>query len=276
MSLMRTLARFTKLEHTIFSLPIVFAGAYLGAGRHLPALYTLVLIALAATGGRILGMAMNRILDRKIDALNARTKGRELPAGVMTLGKAWLIAGIGLAVYLAACALLGPLILALSPIPAFFLIGYSLLKRFTWLCHYGIGLVLGLGPLAAYVAVKGQVVSAGDILCLAGFTFFWISGYDIIYALQDQEFDRTHGVHSIPGRFGGTVAQGVAALSHLVAFALLVGLAVRLSAGPWVWAPLVCSGIAICLSYVPAIPLPFRFFPLSAVAGIAGSLVVYC
>ncbi|MDP2989006.1 MAG: UbiA family prenyltransferase, partial [Kiritimatiellota bacterium] len=128
MNLLRTLSRFTKIEHTLFSLPIVFAGAYLGADRHIPGLYTLALIALAATGGRILGMAMNRILDRKIDALNVRTKERELPSGAMSLGKARLIAVIGLAVYLASCALLGRIILELSPVPAFFLVGYSLLK----------------------------------------------------------------------------------------------------------------------------------------------------
>ena len=231
MNLLRTLARFVKLEHTIFSLPLVFAGAYLGAGRQIPALPTLVLVALAATGGRILGMAMNRILDREMDALNARTKGRELPAGVLSLRQAWLIAGIGL--------------------------------------------VLGLGPLAAYVAVRGQVAGPGDLLCLAGFTFFWISGYDIIYALQDEVFDRTHGVHSIPGRFGNRLAQGVALLTHLAAFSLLLVYALHYAAGGWVWAPIAVCGAALALSYHPAIPLPARFFPLSAVAGIAGSLIVY-
>lgn len=275
MNLLRMLARFTKIEHTLFSLPLVFAGAYLGAGRHIPGIYTLALIALAAIGGRILGMTMNRILDRKIDALNARTKERALPAGAMSLGQAWLIASIGLAVYLAACALLGRLILELSPVPAFFLIGYSLLKRFTWLSHYGIGLVLGMAPLAACIAVQGRLAVAPDILLLCGFAFLWMSGYDIIYALQDQEFDRAHGVYSIPARFGGAAAEGVAFASHAAALFMLMAFAVCCSDGRWVWAPIAGCGFAFGLSYMPRMPLPARFFPLSAIAGIAGSLVVY-
>lgn len=275
MNLFRTLSRFVKLEHTVFSLPIVFAGAYLGADRHLPSIRTLALIALAATGGRTLGMAMNRILDRKIDALNERTRGRELPAGIMSVKKAALIAAIGLVVYLVSCALLSPLILALSPVPAFFLLIYSLLKRFTWLCHYGIGIVLGMAPLAAYVAVKLSTTVTPDIVLLGGFTFFWISGYDIIYALQDIDFDSQFGIHSIPGRFGSGPAQVVAALSHLAAFALLIALAVHSGTGTLRWVPITCCGVALFMSYIPSIPLPVRFFPLSAVAGIAGSLVVY-
>lgn len=275
MNLLRTLSRFIKIEHTLFSLPIVFAGAYLGAGRRIPGLYTLALIALAATGGRILGMSMNRILDRRIDALNVRTKERELPSGAMSLGKAWLIAAIGLVVYLAACALLGRFILELAPVPAFCLIGYSLLKRFTWLSHYGIGLVLGMAPLAAYVAVQGRLTVAPDILLLSGFTFLWISGYDIIYALQDQEFDRAHGVHSLPARFGGTVAEGAAFASHAAALLILMAFAVWCSEGRWVWAPIACCGFVFGLSYMSWIPLPARFFPLSAMAGIVGALVVY-
>lgn len=275
MNLLRTLSRFTKIEHTLFSLPLVFAGAYLGAGRHIPGLYTLALIALAATGGRILGMSLNRILDRKIDALNVRTKGRELPSGAMSLGKAWLIAAIGLAVYLASCALLGRLILALSPVPAFFLIGYSLLKRFTWLAHYGIGMVLGMAPLAAYVAVQGRLAVAPDIILLCGFAFLWMSGYDIIYAMQDLEFDRAHGVHSIPARFGSAAAEGTAFASHAAALFLLMAFAGWCSDGRWVWVPIACCGFVFGLSYMSWIPLPTRFFPLSAIAGIAGALVVY-
>ncbi len=275
MNIFRTLYRFTKFEHTIFSLPIVFAGAYLGANRHIPELRTLVLVALAATGGRVLGMAMNRILDRKIDALNDRTKSRELPSGSMSLQKAILIATIGLVVYLASCAMLGPLILILSPVPAFFLIIYSLLKRFTWLCHYGIGIVLGMAPLAAHVAVKTSIAVTPEIILLSGFTFFWISGYDIIYALQDIDFDRKFGVHSIPGRFGSTISQVVAAITHIIAFLMLIAFALISASGTLVWAPITCCGIALFMSYIPCIPLPVRFFPLSAVAGIAGSLIVF-
>ena len=267
--------RFTKIEHTIFSLPLVFAGAYLGAGRHLPSLGTLALIVLAATGARILGMTMNRLLDRKLDALNERTKRRELPAGVLSPARAWGIAALGLAIYLGACALLGWRILALAPVPAVFLIGYSLLKRFTCLCHYGIGLVLGMAPLAAHVAVRGTLDVGRDILLLCGFVFFWMSGYDIIYALQDEQSDRRHGVHSLPGRFGSAIAQVVAGVTHVVAVALLAGFVVWCSRGGWGWVAAGCCAMTLVVSYLPRVPLPVRFFPLSAIAGLAGSLVVY-
>ncbi|MEI6972923.1 MAG: UbiA family prenyltransferase, partial [bacterium] len=225
--------------------------------------------------GRVLGMSTNRILDRKIDALNDRTRGRELPSGTLSLHQAWLIALLGLVIYLGACALLGWRILALSPVPAFFLLVYSLLKRFTCLCHYGIGLVLGMAPLAAHVAVRGNLAVGVDIVLLSGFVFFWMSGYDIIYALQDEQFDRTHGVHSIPGGFGAAVAQRVARATHLAALLLLVAFAVCCASRAWVWAPVACCAGALSLSNLPWLPLPMRFFPLSAMAGIAGSLVVY-
>jgi 4-hydroxybenzoate polyprenyltransferase len=275
MNLLRAVSRFTKIEHTLFSLPLVFAGAYLGAGRHVPEIHTLALIIMAATGGRVLGMSMNRIFDRKMDAMNDRTKQRELPAGTMSLGKAWLIAAIGLIVYLFSCALMGWHILALSPVPAFFLTVYSLLKRFTCLCHYGIGLVLGMAPLAAYVAVQGRPSIAPDIFLLSGFVFFWMSGYDIIYAMQDQEFDHEHGVHSIPGRFGVKVAERVAFASHAAAMFLLIAFAACCSTGRWAWVAVGCCAVTFCLSYMSRIPLPLRFFPLSAIASIVGSLVVY-
>ena len=275
MKALHTFSRFTKIEHTIFSLPLVFAGAYLGAGRHLPAFTTLALLILAATGGRILGMSMNRILDRKIDALNSRTQQRELPSGTMPLRHAWQIAASGLVLYLGACALLGWRILALSPVPAFFLLGYSLLKRFTCLCHFGIGLVLGMAPLAAYVAVRNNLSVEIDIILLSGFVFCWMSGYDIIYALQDEAFDRTHGVHSLPGKFGAVIAQRVALATHVAALALLTAFAIWCSAGTWVWVPVACCAGALALSHLPWLPLSMRFFPLSAITGIAGSLVVY-
>jgi 4-hydroxybenzoate polyprenyltransferase len=275
MSILPTLARFTRIEHTIFSLPLVLAGAYLGAGRRLPALLTLLWLLLAATGGRILGMAMNRILDRDLDARNARTRHRELPSGALSLRQGWLVAAAGLALYLCACAMLGWRILALAPVPAVLLIGYSLLKRFTCLCHYGIGVVLGVAPLAAHVAVRGDLLVTREIVLLAGFVFCWMSGYDIIYALQDEQSDRVTGVHSLPGRLGGRRAALVAGLTHLAAAGLLVAYAAWCTTGLLAWLAAGISVLAMGISHLPWLPLPARFFPISAVAGIAGSLVVY-
>jgi 4-hydroxybenzoate polyprenyltransferase len=264
--------RFAKVEHSVFSLPLLFAGAYLGA-RGWPSLSVLALIALAAVGARTLGMAMNRIFDRRLDALNPRTAGRELPSGQMSLAAAAAVAIGGLALYLLACAALGPVCLRLSPIPAVPLIAYSLLKRFTSLCHFGIGLCLALAPLGAFVAVTGDTAVTAEVLLLAAFTFFWISGFDIIYALLDVESDRATGVHSLPAALGTGRAQIIAAAGHVVAVAALI----------WLWQLVgggLASGLAAAVAvgafvagYWPRLPVGVRFFPVSAVAGIAGALV---
>jgi 4-hydroxybenzoate polyprenyltransferase len=271
--LLRRLADFVKVEHTVFSLPLLFAGAWIGAGGRMPAARVLLLVALAGLGARTLGMAMNRILDRRLDLLNPRTAGRELPSGRMTPAQAWSVAVLGLLVYEIACALLGPVCLRLSPIPAVVLIGYSLLKRFTSLCHFGIGLSLAFGPLGAYVAVTGRAVADPAILMLTAFTFLWISGFDIIYALQDMEADRRNGVHSLPAALGSRGAQGVAALIHALAVVCAVALW-RLTGGG------LCAGLSLAVAlgaflaaYHPRLPLPIRFFPVSAIAGMAGALI---
>lgn len=272
-SLTSRLLNFIKIEHTIFILPLLLAGAWIGAGAKWPGLRLLLLVVLAGIGARSLGMAMNRILDRRIDQLNPRTAGRELPTGKLSPGMAWAVAGTGLGVYLASCAALGPLCLALSPIPALVLITYSLLKRFSSLCHYGIGVSLALGPLGAHVAVSGSTAVDGAILMLTLFTFCWISGFDIIYALQDMETDREIGVHSLPATFGSVGAQWMAALTHLVAVAALVQLWIITGAGLKSGMALVVAVAAFGAAYYPKLPLHARFFPVSAIAGIAGALV---
>lgn len=265
---------FTKIEHTVFSLPMLFAGAYLGNDRRVPGVKTLVLIMLAGVGARVLGMAMNRIMDREIDALNPRTSAREIPSGRISLAGAYSIAAFGLILYLLACHQFGPLILALSPIPAFALILYSLLKRVTWLCHYGIGLVLALAPVSAYVAVRGQAELSVDVLLVSGFTFFWMSGFDIIYALQDADFDKAHRVFSIPGVFGVQKAAIVSACTHVLAVFML-SLMFYHSVGLFSAVAFITSVSFFVLAHVSAVPLKYRFFPISAVAGMAGSIVVF-
>ncbi|TAN37805.1 MAG: hypothetical protein EPN23_04640 [Verrucomicrobia bacterium] len=272
-SLANKIANFVKVEHTIFSLPLLFAGAWLGAGGRMPSLKLLGLIALAGLGARTLGMAMNRILDRRLDLLNRRTVGRELPSGKMTPMQAWGVAFAGLLVYLVACALLGPVCLKLAAIPAVVLISYSLLKRFTPLCHFGIGLCLALGPLGAFVAVSGGTAMTSAVLLLALFTFCWMSGFDIIYALQDLEADRRNGVHSIPAALGSGRAQIVAGLVHAVAVGASAWLWWLVGGGLFAGLALLVATAAFVLAYVEKVPLHVRFFPISAIAGIAGALI---
>ena len=267
---LRKLHSFTKIEHIVFSLPLLFAGAWLGAGGAMPPLRKLLLVALAGVGARTFGMALNRIFDREIDAKNPRTKNREIPAGKLSVAQGWAVALAGAALYFLACRGLGDLVLRLSLVPLVPLAVYSLLKRFTPLCHYGIGVALAAAPLGAFVAVSNSLRFTPDVLWLALFAFCWIGGFDIIYALMDIDFDRASGVRSIPAWLGARRAQLVAAATHLVAILALL---------PLVDGPIsaLCLAVAVAgfvAAYLPFIPLPARFFPVSAVAGIAGALVV--
>ena len=268
----KRLHRFTKIEHLIFSLPLLFAGAWLGAGG-LPSISVLLWITLAGLGARTFGMALNRIFDRKIDAINPRTAGRELAAGVLSLKQGYGVAFFGVVLYFIACAGLGELVLKLSLFPLIPLTIYSLLKRFTPLCHYGIGVALGFAPLGAFVAASGDVAVSSELIALCLFTFFWISGFDIIYALMDREFDQMHGVKSLPVAMGDNGSLAVAACTHLIAFAFLVLLWIGFG-GALSLLSLSVAAVAFGTAYVPTIPIAVRFFPISAIAGIAGALVV--
>ncbi len=268
------LLSFTRVEHTIFSIPLLFAGAWLGADGGMPSISTLALIILAGTGARTFGMAMNRILDRDIDARNPRTAGRELPGGRLSLAGAYAVAATGVALYLGGCAALGRLCFLLSPVPLIPLALYALLKRFTPLCHFGIGICLGAAPLGAYVATAGILPDDPKIFLLAGFALLWISGFDIIYALQDMESDRTNGVRSIPAALGSWGAQGVAALCHIAASAVLIALWMHMGRGVVAGLCVIVALGAFAAAYHPRVPLPMRFFPISAIAGIAGALAV--
>ena len=264
---------FTKIEHTLFSLPLIFTGAWMGAGGRFPALGILVLIVLAALGARIFGMACNRILDRHIDAKNPRTAGRELPAGKMSLATAVGVALTGLMVYLIACALLGEWCLKLAIVPLIPLLSYSLLKRFTPLCHFGIGLCLALAPLGAFIAAAGHLDFSLSVLLFALFVFCWLSGADIIYAILDIGHDRSHGIHSLPAKLGAVGAQKVAAAVHTVALAALVLILLISRGGGGAWFMLGLAALVFVLMYIPIIPVGTRFFPISTIAGIAGALV---
>ena len=271
-TLMQKLHSFTKVEHTIFSLPLLFAGAWLGAGG-MPSIKALLLIVLVGVGARTFGMAVNRILDKNMDAKNPRTKNRELASGALSMTQGYGVAGIGLVLYFLGCALLGPTVFKLSLFPLIPLALYSLLKRFTPLCHYGIGISLGMAPLGAFVAVTNSLAFTPEVLLLALFTFCWISGFDIIYALMDIDFDRANKVRSIPAALGSSRAQLVAAMTHMVSFAALVLLWISVG-GTLSFIALLVSAAAFGAGYLQSIPVHVRFFPISAIAGIAGALVV--
>lgn len=214
---------FVRVSHTLFSLPLVVAGLLLGA-RGIPSARVAILGLLAAIGARIAGMALNRIIDRRIDAENPRTKGRELPRGAMSLTEARLVVVAGVLLYLISAALLGPWTAILSPIPLLVFWGYPYLKRLTRWCHAGVGLALGLAPLGGWMAVSQSFEGFERVLPLGVFAWAWVTGFDIIYATLDMDFDRRAGVHSLPAAFGRDGALRVSAALHIVAFGCLLWL----------------------------------------------------
>ncbi len=237
----RTYASFVKIEHALFSLPLILAGAWLAAPRGVGPL-TLLWIALAGTGARTAALALNRLLDRAIDARNPRTRVRELPSGRMSVREGIVLVLVGTTVYVAAAAALNPLCLLLSPIPLAVFALYPLLKRFTPLCHFGVGAALALSPLGGYLAVVPDLAAAfRETGALALFTLGWVAGFDIIYATLDEEFDRAHGVHSLPAALGSARALVVSRLVHAAGFAVLAA---------WAWTRWPTPAVALALAAV--------------------------
>lgn len=225
-----------KFSHTIFALPFAAVGFVLGvkaAGRGVP-VQTLIAVVLCMVFARSAAMAFNRYLDRRFDALNPRTATREIPAGVISPRSALLFTIGSSALFVATTWLVNPLCFALSFVALAVILFYSYTKRFTPLCHLVLGVGLALAPIGAYLAVKGAFAVLPILLSAA--VFCWVSGFDIIYALQDESFDREHGLHSIPEALGGKNALLVSRLLHLCAAALIIAVGLYGHLHPVYWA----------------------------------------
>jgi 4-hydroxybenzoate polyprenyltransferase len=208
-----------KFSHTIFALPFALTGALLAASG-IPAWQQLFWIVLAMVGARTAAMGLNRLIDADIDARNPRTAGRAIPAGLIGKGVTLAFICASVALLLAAAAQLNPLCLKLAPLALFFLVLYSYCKRFTALAHVVLGICLAAAPIGAWIAIRGTVETPA--LILGGIVLFWVAGFDILYALQDMEFDRRAGLHSIPVALGVTGSLWVARLFHLVMLLLIL------------------------------------------------------
>jgi 4-hydroxybenzoate polyprenyltransferase len=218
---------FVRFSHTVFALPFALAAMAVAARANhgWPGWRTFGLILAAMVCARTCAMAFNRIVDRKLDALNPRTAGRHLPTGRISLLSAVTLCALAGAGLIAASYLLNPLCFYLSPVALVVICFYSLTKRFTDYTHVFLGLALALAPAGAWLAVKGTGVSLLEILqmtVLAAAVVLWLVGFDIIYALQDQEFDRTHGLHSLVVAWGPKNALQAAFLAHLLMCGLLL------------------------------------------------------
>lgn len=270
---------FVKIEHTLFSLPVIYAGMALGYlaiiknGEPVPSVSSLwmvgIWILVAATGARTVGFAMNRIVDRHIDARNPRTAIRDLPTGKMTLKQAYGVLLAGLILYLLAAFQLNSLCLILSPLPLIVFCIYPFLKRYTIFSHFGVGLSLALGPLGGYFAVRPIIDSSIiPVAFLTLFTWLWVSGFDIIYSTSDEEFDKREGLFSFPSRFGKSKALQYSGLIHVIAFALLIGLYVSAFYGSIVVAVLLLlTGYLLYFEQKKADDVELAFFKINAVLG---------
>ncbi|MFZ5590980.1 MAG: UbiA-like polyprenyltransferase [Bacillota bacterium] len=203
-----------KFEHTIFALPFAYTGALL-VHQSLPAGRDLLWITLAMVGARTAAMSLNRIIDRHIDAKNPRTANRAIPAGLLRVGEVWVYVVLSFVLLLYAATQLSPLALRLFPVAVLVLTLYSYTKRFTWTCHLFLGLALGLAPLGAWIAIANRFDLAP--ILLAGGVMFWVAGFDIIYACDDYDFDRSYGIYSIPARFGIPAALRISGVFHIIA-----------------------------------------------------------
>lgn len=245
MERVRTYLSFVRFSHSVFALPFALAGALLAA-RHAPMTWSIVVwILVAMVAARSAAMGFNRLVDARFDALNPRTAGREIPRGAMSPFEAAMFVAAASLVFLYASWRLSPLCLLLSPLALAIVFWYSLAKRFTTWTQLFLGLAMAIAPVGGWLAVGGR--GGAEPWLLAAAIGCWVGGFDILYACQDVEFDRSHGLRSIPVRFGVRNALIMSRAMHLVAI--------------------------ICMSLLPAVtPLPSFYF---AGVAIVGLLLVY-
>src|ERR1039458_3935980 len=226
-STIRKWGEFVRFSHTAFALPFALAAMAVAARDHRgwPGWRTFALVLAAMVCARTCAMAFNRIVDRKFDALNPRTAGRHLPTGQISLFSAGTLCALSAAGLVGVSFLLNPLCFYLSPVALIIICFYSLTKRFTDYTHVYLGLALALAPVGAWLAVRGMDISGWEtvqMLLLAAVVVLWLVGFDIIYALQDYEFDRAHGLHSLVVAWGPKNALQAAFLAHLLICGLLL------------------------------------------------------
>ena len=211
-----------KFSHTIFALPFALLGFFMALQETEESftLWTFILVVLCMVFGRSAAMAFNRYADRDIDATNERTRLREIPAGVIAPRNALLFVVINVILFMICAGLINPLCLALSPLALLVVLGYSYTKRFTYLSHVILGMGLAIAPVGAYIAVTEHF----DLLPIlyGGVVLLWVSGFDIIYALQDEDFDSASNLHSIPSHFGAKKALTISAILHVACAVLMI------------------------------------------------------
>ena len=253
---LRTYLEMIKFEHSVFALPFAMVGMMWGSLAHSatawPGWKVFLLVVVAMVSCRSAAMAFNRIVDRDIDAVNPRTAVRALPAGLLSLRQANLFFLASCVVFVLAAVALNPLAGALSPVALVVTLGYSFTKRFTWLCHFVLGLSLGIAPAAAWIASTGAL--SWPILPMVAGVACWTAGFDLIYAMQDDDFDRDHGLQAMPARFGRRAALSTSRILHVLAIGFLAWSVVLVGGGVAAWVGVVFA--AGMLAYEQSIVHP--------------------
>ncbi|UCE04192.1 MAG: UbiA family prenyltransferase [Candidatus Latescibacterota bacterium] len=259
-----------KFEHTLFALPFALLSLFL-ASDGFPRLDVFFWVLVAMVGARSSAMMMNRIADRHLDAANPRTATRHLPTGRLRLWEAWAFTLVSAALLVIAAWRLNLLALRLAPLALAVIWSYSWTKRFTWASHLWLGLALGLAPLGAWIAVRGRLETL-PVLLAAG-VLLWVAGFDTIYACQDAEFDRDHGLHSLPARFGVRSALRLAQVFHIAMLLVFVGLGFAYGFGWIYWVGIAL--VALLVSAQHALvrggdlrQIDVAFFNLNSIVGV--------
>jgi 4-hydroxybenzoate polyprenyltransferase len=263
---LKRLLNFIKIEHTLFTLPMIYSGVFL-ASKEKPANELLILVLLASVGARTVAMTFNRIIDREIDKKNPRTSRRELPSGALKLWQVTLVLAGGFALYEIAAHQISDFCFRLSPIPLIVFIVYPYLKRFTPLAHFGVGLGMAMAPLGGWFAITGSFANLASGLILPMFVLFWGSGFDIIYSTLDEEFDKSANLFSFPSRFGKERALQISAALHCFAFVMLVILFFHSLKGLVAVPPLLLSGFLLYLEQRKADDVELAFFRINILLG---------
>ena len=262
MNTIQKYARLVKFSHTIFAMPFAML-SFTYALWSAPTAYDmgwwirlLVQVVLCMVFARNVAMGFNRWADRDIDARNPRTADREIPAGVIKPRAAMAFVVINALLFIVVAATINPLTAWLSPVALAVVMAYSLCKRFTSLAHLVLGLALGIAPVGAYIAVRGAFSLEACILSVVVLT--WTGGFDIIYALQDADFDRKEGLHSIPARFSPRTSLGISIALHVVSVAALVWFATFLPSSIWTWLGVGIFAAILTLEHILVTPTRTR------------------
>ncbi|HOK26937.1 MAG TPA: UbiA-like polyprenyltransferase [Bacteroidales bacterium] len=227
---------FVKFSHTVFALPFAISGYFLAISReeYSFSLRILLLVVLCMVFARNAAMGFNRYADEKFDAMNPRTASREIPVGIISKKSALIFVVINSILFIISAGLINRLTLILSPVALFIILGYSLTKRFTVLCHFILGLSLSLAPTGAYISVTGRFDLLPVIYSFIVLT--WVSGFDIIYSLQDDEFDRSMNLHSIPALTGRKKGLSISMILHVLTILFVIAAGIAGRSGILFWA----------------------------------------